>query len=59
MAEKKVKRAGRKRRYTVYLLTPYCTWENVEASSKKEAIEMCQENSIEGVTRFVAMEEEQ
>lgn len=63
MAEKKVKRAGRKRRYTVYLLTPYCTWEDVRASSKKEAIKICQENfpnELDGneVAQFHVMEEE-
>lgn len=31
---------GRKRRFTVTLCTPYVSWEGVEATSKKEAIEM-------------------
>jgi hypothetical protein len=63
MDKKKVKKAGKKRRYTVYLLTPYCTWEGVEASSKKEAVGICQgssPNELDGneVTRFYAMEED-
>ena len=28
-------------KYTVHLLTPYMSWEGVEAKSKKEAIAQC------------------
>ena len=27
--------------YTVHLLTPYCSWEGVEAKSQKEAMRKC------------------
>ena len=28
-------------KYTVHMMTPYCSWENVEAKNKKEAIDKC------------------
>lgn len=47
--------------YTVYLLAPYCTWGNVVASSKKEAIAKCsipEECNACEPWRFVALEED-
>ena len=29
-------------RFTVHLMTPYCTWENVEAKDEDEAIKKCE-----------------
>ena len=29
-------------KFTVHLMTPYCTWEGVDAKSKKEAILKCE-----------------
>jgi hypothetical protein len=33
----------KKKTYTVHFMTAYETWENVEATSKKDAISQCQE----------------
>lgn len=47
------------RTFTVHLLTPYCSWEGVEANNEKEAISHCSpiaEPDAEYQT-FVAIEE--
>ena len=28
-------------KFTVHLMTPYCSWEDVEAKNRKEAIDKC------------------
>ena len=49
-------------KFTVHLMTPYCTWEGVEAVSWKEAIKKCHiPPEMDGNERcaFVADEEEE
>ena len=57
MSEKKRK----EKNYTVYLLTPYCRYEDVKAATKEEAISKCgvpyELDSNEPI-RFVAIEED-
>jgi hypothetical protein len=47
--------------YTVYMLTPYATWENIRAASQRKAIAQCErppEYDInDGPSRFVAIRE--
>ena len=49
-------------KYTVHLMTPYCTWEGVEADSEDEAIKKCDiPPEMDGNERctFVADEEDE
>ena len=36
-------------KWTVYLMIPYATWEDVEAENETQAIEKCDINSIANV----------
>lgn len=53
-------------KYTVHLMHPVLSWENVEADSEEDAIKLCQgeESSLVGAldanepTTFLAIEEE-
>lgn len=49
-------------KFTVYLMTPYCTWENVEAKDEDEAIRKCDSPPEFDWTEphtFLAVEEEE
>lgn len=49
------------KKFTVHFMTPYCTWEGVEAKSKKEAIKKCSvpdEHGMNTPGSFMAIEEE-
>lgn len=52
----------KQKNYTVYLLTPYCSWEGVKAETKEEAISKCSipyEVDTSGQpVKFVAVEED-
>jgi hypothetical protein len=48
-------------KYTVYLLTTYAIWEDVEAKTEKEAIKKCEipdEVDLNQPAKFVAIKEE-
>ncbi len=48
------------RRYDVYLMTPFTSWEGVQARSEKEAIDLCEPESwpdpYDGPTSFLVIE---
>lgn len=47
--------------YTVYLLTTYCKWEGVKATTEQEAINQCEEPAefdFNEPGKFIAIEEE-
>ena len=51
------------RRYTVHLMTPYCSWGRIEADSKEMAIRICKQDKPKELDpgepiQFLAMEEE-
>ena len=48
-------------KFTVYLMTPKLTWENVEADNADDAIEQCQNDTCfdaDKPERYLAEEEE-
>lgn len=50
------------RTYTVYFMSPYCTWEGVEAKNEDDAIRKCPvppEFDANEVGHFLAIEEEE
>ena len=49
---------NKKRIYTVHFLTPYCSWEDIQANNEKEAIEKCGiPLEHDGYGQFVAIEQ--
>lgn len=49
---------SKEKTYTVYFLTPYCTWENVKAHNMKKAIKKCNiPLDYDGYSKFVAIEQ--
>lgn len=50
----------KKKKYTVHLMMPYTTWQNIEADSKKEAISKCEfprECDIQDIHSWAAVKE--
>ena len=49
---------SKEKTYTVHFLTPYYSWEDVKARSKKEAIKKCNiPLDYDGYSKFVAIEQ--